>query len=187
MIIETKRLLIRPLSHADAAEVQTAKEEAWPELQLWMSWAYAPMLPRAALDDYISSRPPENPWDAAIAISKDNGRFAVMSGIAASSEEKGYGTGYWTARHARGKGYATEVTNALIRHAFANMGARKVLIDYYADNHASRRVIEKLGFTFLRTVAGGHKRCLDGTPLDVHKFEMTDPAVLPPLDWTLIK
>lgn len=187
MIIETPNLLIRPIARHDAPEVQAAKEEAWPELQRWMSWAYDHMLPLSALEDYIASRPPQNPWDAAIAIEKASGRFAVMSGVAKSDEEPGTcGTGYWTARAMRGKGYANEATNALTRHAFTHMGCRRMRIDYYEDNEPSRRIIEKLGFTFLRTVEGGHKRCLDGTPLDVHKFEMTDPAVLPPVEWRLV-
>lgn len=189
MIIETDHLMIRPLSLRDLEDVQVAKEESWHDLQMWMSWAHDHMLPRAQLADFIASRPPQHPWDAAIAREKRTGRFAVMSGVSpASSAVAGdCSTGYWAARAMRGRGYATEATNALIRHAFASMGAKRVLIEYYQDNEPSRRVIEKLGFTFVRTKPAGHARCLDGTLLDVHTFEMTDPAVLPPLAWRLIR
>ncbi len=187
LIIETERLLIRPLRTGDAPAVQVAKEEAWPELQMWMNWAYDDMKPLAALKDYIASRPPDNLWDAAIAFDRRDGGFAVMSGVHDKVEGGRFSTGYWAARAKRGMGYASETTNALIRYAFAHLGAQSVDICYYEGNTASRRVIDKLGFAYTHTVKGGHNRCSDGTPLDVHHFVMTDPSVLPPLAWRMVE
>lgn len=188
-IIETPRLHIHPLRSAFVDEIHAAKMDAWHDLQMWMSWATDDMKPRAAMDSYIASLSPDNPWDAATAFCREDGRFAVMSGLHSDSIAAGadYSTGYWCARDKRGKGYATETTNALIRYAFEVLNAGQIRISYYQDNMPSRRVIDKLGFTYTHTVAGGHKRCLDGTPLDVHHFVMTDPALLPPLDWRVMQ
>ena len=50
-----------------------------------------------------------------------------------------------------GKGYATEGARALIRRGFSALGLRRVLATTYEHNHASRRVMEKLGMTPVRS------------------------------------
>ncbi len=188
MVIETNRLLIKPLHRDHLDEIQTAKEEVWNDLQMWMKWARDDMKPRSALDTYMGMLDVNNPWDAAVAFARDDGRFAVMGGLHTGKHGDGdFSTGYWAANAQRGKGYATEMTNALIRHAFENLAARQVRICYYEGNAASRQIIDKLGFTYTHTDIGGHNRCSDGKPLDVLHFVMTDPAVLPPLKWRLIE
>ena len=53
--------------------------------------------------------------------------------------------GYWFARRAWGRGYATEAGQALLAAHFAQ-GAESVEAGYYDENPASGRVLEKLGF-----------------------------------------
>lgn len=186
MHIETGRLIIRPPQLCDIPEIQAAKEEIWDELQTWMSWAYDDQKPAAAMEAFVRSLNPARPFDAAAAYARDNGKFAVMGGIMDEGDGV-FATGYWCARAERGKGYATEATNAAIRYAFDVLAAQRVNINYYDGNQNSRRVIEKLGFAFVGTDKGGHLRCSDGLPLDVHRFTMTDPAVLPPLEWRVVR
>ena len=50
-----------------------------------------------------------------------------------------------------GKGYATEGARALVRRGFTLGGLRRVLATTYEHNHASRRVMEKLGMTLVRS------------------------------------
>jgi RimJ/RimL family protein N-acetyltransferase len=59
--------------------------------------------------------------------------------------------GYRLRRAAWGKGYATEGSRALIRKGFAEPGVRRVFATTYQDNLASRRVMEKVGMTLVRT------------------------------------
>lgn len=59
--------------------------------------------------------------------------------------------GYRLRRSAWGKGYATEGSRALIRTAFAELGARRVVAFAYGENVASRRVMEKVGMRLVRT------------------------------------
>lgn len=185
MYIETERLLIKPLQLQFVPEIQAAKEEVWGELQTWMSWAYDDQKPQSAMEAFAASLNPARPFDVAACFARDNGKFAVMGGIMDDGDSV-FATGYWCALSQRGKGYATEATNAAIRYAFDALDAKRVNINYYEGNHNSRRVIEKLGFTFVGTDKGGHLRCADGVPLDVHRFTMTDPSVLPPLEWRLV-
>ena len=58
--------------------------------------------------------------------------------------------GYRLRRSAWGKGYATEGSRALIRKAFAELGARRVSAGTMVVNVGSRRVMEKAGLRFVR-------------------------------------
>ena len=55
--------------------------------------------------------------------------------------------GYRLARASWGRGIATEAAAALIDHAFTRLALPRVVAVVYPDNHLSRRVLGKLGFT----------------------------------------
>jgi RimJ/RimL family protein N-acetyltransferase len=59
--------------------------------------------------------------------------------------------GYRLLRSAWGKGYATEVSRALIRKAFTELGARRVYAETMAVNRGSWRVMEKAGMRLVRS------------------------------------
>lgn len=54
--------------------------------------------------------------------------------------------GYWLGRPWHGRGYATEAASALLVHVFGALGANVVEAGVFADNPASLRVLQKLGF-----------------------------------------
>ena len=54
--------------------------------------------------------------------------------------------GYWVGRDARGRGVATEAARAVVAFAFDTLGAREITAGHFADNPASGRVLEKIGF-----------------------------------------
>jgi RimJ/RimL family protein N-acetyltransferase len=53
--------------------------------------------------------------------------------------------GYWVGKPYRGQGIATEVARGLVDFAFGRLGAERVWAMAFADNLASRRVLEKAG------------------------------------------
>ena len=59
--------------------------------------------------------------------------------------------GYRLRKSAWGKGYGTEGSRALISKGFTELGVRRVVASTYQDNLASRRVMEKVGMTLVRT------------------------------------
>jgi RimJ/RimL family protein N-acetyltransferase len=75
--------------------------------------------------------------------------------------------GYWLGEPYWGKGYATEAASALIAYAFTEGGLNAICAGHYWDNHASGRVLTKLGFRYTSEgkrfcKARGHEvRCLD--------------------------
>lgn len=55
--------------------------------------------------------------------------------------------GYGLSEEYRGHGYATEAAKAVVRYAFEQAGQDVLVAIVKPENSASRRVIEKLGFT----------------------------------------
>jgi RimJ/RimL family protein N-acetyltransferase len=72
------------------------------------------------------------------------------------------GLGYRLRRSAWGHGYATEGARALVRRAFADLGAREIVATTMAVNTGSRRVMEKAGLRYARTVRLDWPEPLDG-------------------------
>lgn len=58
--------------------------------------------------------------------------------------------GYRLRQDAWGKGYATEGSRALIDKGFRELGVRRVTAYTFEKHHASQRVMEKAGLTFVR-------------------------------------
>jgi hypothetical protein len=51
--IVTPRLVLRPPTLGDLDSIQTAKEDAWPDLQRWMAWAFDNERSRQAMENSI--------------------------------------------------------------------------------------------------------------------------------------
>jgi [ribosomal protein S5]-alanine N-acetyltransferase len=75
---------------------------------------------------------------------------------------------YWS------RGLATEAGEAWIAHGFDTMGLRRIEAGVNAANVASLRVVEKLGFRWIRSGGDGVTRR--------HDFELWNPRVRPRLD-----
>lgn len=184
MPIVTPRLILRPPTLDDLDSIQTAKEEAWPDLQRWMSWAFDGQRSREAMEAAIRrTMDYQNQADIALAgFHRSNGDFVVRTALDVTDEPNVYETGYWVAPKYAGQGMATEAANAAIRYAFGHLGAKAISIGYFDGNEASRRIVEKLGFNKIRTAHRAATRCLDGTRLDRHEYILTTPDALPELD-----
>lgn len=78
-------------------------------------------------------------------------------------EDQGvYNLGYIFSSSYHGQGYASEACHAVLRHAFEQLHAHRVVTGTAAINHASCRLLERLGFqktgeqlTALRTAPDG--------------------------------
>ena len=79
--------------------------------------------------------------------------------------------GYWIGKPFWGRGYVPEAATELLRRAFEDLGMRSVWCGYYEGNVKSKRVQEKLGFTYRYTrpdvpvpllgeIRVGHTNCM---------------------------
>lgn len=60
--------------------------------------------------------------------------------------------GFWIGQPFWGNGYMPEAVRAVIKHAFCDIGINKIWCGYYEGNEKSKRVQEKCGFKYVRTV-----------------------------------
>ena len=184
MPIVTPRLILRPPTLGDLDSIQTAKEEAWPDLQRWMTWAFDNQRSRQAMEDSIR-RTMDYQNQAGIALAgfhRISGDFVVRTALDLTDEQDVYETGYWVAPKYAGQGMATEAANAAIRYAFGHLGAKAISIGYFDGHEPGRRIVEKLGFQKLGVAYNAATRCLDGAKLDRHEYILTSPGALPDLE-----
>ena len=183
IVITTPRLLIRPPTLDDLYKIQEAKIEAWTELQKWMSWSSNDQKGPKKLREHIKAIGTDKDNLFLCAFHKITQDFVVASGIHKSGKNEGvYSTGYWSNPKYEGQGLATEATNAIIRYGFGAFGVNEMTISHYGGNEVSKRIIEKLGFTFVRTQENGHRSFHDDNLLDEHHYTMKSPDKLPTLE-----
>lgn len=61
--------------------------------------------------------------------------------------------GYWLGKPFWGRGYMPEAVTELIQHGFEDLEMTTIWCGYYDGNNKSRRVQEKVGFTYHHTCA----------------------------------
>lgn len=166
-IIDTPRLHLRPWSDADApALFELARD---PRIGMLCGWkpferiddarqALSTVL--AAPDSYAVMLASTGELVGSIALRIDT------DSPEASLADIGYwiGTPYW------GNGYATEAGHAIIDRA-RELGVETVILKYFDGNDASRRVSEKLGFTW-QSREEDVEYPLIGKRLTVHRTEL---------------
>jgi ribosomal-protein-alanine N-acetyltransferase len=140
MTIKTPRLLLRALSPADA-----------PRLCL-LAGDYDVASMTATIPYPYSERQAAE-WIDSVRAGEEGVVFAIeRSGLLIGcTGYRRFGgdhaeLGYWIGKPYWGMGYATEAVRALIVYAFETDGFAYLRVGHFADNPASARVIEKLGF-----------------------------------------
>lgn len=82
--------------------------------------------------------------------------------------------GYRLRRAAWGRGYATEVSSALVAKAFTDLDVRVVWGATMALNHASQRVMEKVGMTVTEPLpTPDDMLAVEGAELGGYRYEIT--------------
>ncbi len=131
------------------------------------------------LHDWWQENVSHNPSDLSLSldtaiIEQVSGRY--IGGVSARPVERDPAVldiGYALAVDFHGHGYATEAVGALVDEAFSKRGAERIFGNAFVGNHASRRVMEKLGFVY----EGTQRRCVykRGAWLDQWMLAITRP------------
>lgn len=149
-ILETARLLLRPLALDDARHFTALFDGDWDAVKQTGRMPYPPIEPeiRRWIARHIGAR------NHAFLLTRKGDRAVLGSGGFGGGlgcwgrvAELGYGLGraYW------GWGYATEAVQAMVHHAGA-LGLRRLDAYSFVENPASARVLEKAGFSDLGVI-----------------------------------
>jgi len=140
-IIETERLIIRPLTKDDAQDVFEWAGD--PVVNRYMPYPLHDNVHQA--EEWISTLGDKNEFGFCL---KDTGKVIGAGSITYRAECDAYELGYNLNRKFWGKGYATEASKAMIQWAYENMNARDFFARHANANKASGNVITKCGFQF---------------------------------------
>ena len=144
----TERLILRPWRESDAEDLyRYAKDPAVGPIAGWPPHKSAEES-RNIIHTVLSGK------EAYALCLKSDGRAIG----AIELKEKGHTDltdrddecelGYWIGKPFWGQGLMPEAAREMLRHAFENLGMRKVWCAYYDGNTRSRRVQEKCGFRY---------------------------------------
>ncbi len=145
-IIETKRLILRPL-RADDLDTLTATLN---NLSISRNTARIPFpYGRNDAEDFLSLT--EKPMNGTLFLSivRKDGADCVCGGISYENGECAE-LGYWLAEPEWGKGYGREAARAMTDHAFRIARHEALFAGYRTGNEPSRRILEGLGFTVIK-------------------------------------
>ncbi|GLS88648.1 hypothetical protein GCM10010873_36220 [Cypionkella aquatica] len=129
--LKTARLSLRPVAATDAAAVVAYLNDL--AISGWL--ARVPMPYTAADFEQFAT---DIAYPGETFVIEDAQGFAGIIGA-------GFELGYWLAPRAQGQGYASEAARAVLEMQFAH-DESTVAAGYFEGNHASARVLAKLGF-----------------------------------------
>jgi RimJ/RimL family protein N-acetyltransferase len=178
-VIDEETFRLRPVSDDDVDRVVEGTSD--PRTYHWLAHLPLPYSPDDARAWFAQIR--ENAaagegvaWAIADPVSDVMlGNVSVFRlGSAAGNE-----VGYWMHPDARGKGLMTAAVRRVVRHAFDELGCRRLYLRASAGNTASRYVAERAGFRHVGTDRSANV-LRDGTFEDLLIFDLldTDQAVV---------
>ena len=149
MILETKRLILRPFCDDDAEDLY--KYASDPDVGPSAGWLPHESVEatRKAIKGVLSM-----PKTFAVCLKEDGkpiGSVAFHRMDVADADDE-YDLGFWLGKPFWGQGIIPEASEEMLRYAFRELGINRVFCIYSEGNDQSRRVQEKLGFVYHRTV-----------------------------------
>lgn len=154
MIIETRRLILRTVTPADAEAVAAA----WRLDEGPISPAEAQAVISRMLDRHAQNAPGRLVHLCLAVIDKSSQDWIGWCGLDSLKPARPAPLIFYLLKSAWwGKGLATEAAHALLDYAFRNLALERLDGACAADNPASRRVMEKIGMRYLGLdEEGGH-------------------------------
>jgi RimJ/RimL family protein N-acetyltransferase len=153
--IATERLLLRPVTEPDIdAIVAGIGDFEVSKMLARVPWPYG----RDDALSFLAATREAGGRNIALTIADGDG---VVGGLGLTGLRSEREFGYWLAKPAWGKGYATEAGRAFLAYLFDEAGLDLVRSGVFHDNPASLRVQAKLGFErigthMVRCLARGH-------------------------------
>ena len=151
MLLETKRLLLRPWEVTDAEDLYRYARD--PQVGPTAGWSpHASVEESRALIESVLSAP-ETYAVVPKAVGHAVGSIGLMIGDKSNIglPDTECELGYWIGAPFWGQGLIPEAARRLLERAFEELGMEKVWCGYFDGNEKSKRVQEKCGFRYHHT------------------------------------
>ena len=160
-VLETERLLLKPLEIADAAAIQRTfpKPEIVKYLAAHLPWPYPPDgAVRFLSDQALPAMAAGTQWHWSIRPKSSPDK---LIGVISLLDDGETNRGFWIDPPWQGQGIATEAANAVTDYWFNTLDRPLLRIPKAAENIASRRISESSGMRLIGTeqqdyVSGTH-------------------------------
>lgn len=185
IIVETDRILLRPLTSDDCSSLLEAATESHDGLNAFYGGALSRRdLQVEQVQCYIADCDKEFREKTFIQyglFDKATGRLIGAGSLHHLdwSVPKGR-IGYWIRKSAEGRGYATDAANILTRIAFDQLGFHRLEIRCATNNKASAAIPTRLGYSFV-ALFERNKVDNSGNLVDLEIYARFNEADLPPL------
>ncbi|MGM9986181.1 MAG: GNAT family N-acetyltransferase [Bacillaceae bacterium] len=143
-MIETARLYLRKMNEEDMENIKFALQD----IEVMYAWEHA--FTDEEVREWIEkniTRYKQDGFSYLVAFEKNNGNFIGMMGplIEQIGDNKHIGVAYILKKAAWHKGFAVEGVKGCLAYAFNELGAKEVIAQIRPTNHASQKVVERLG------------------------------------------
>jgi RimJ/RimL family protein N-acetyltransferase len=148
-VLETLRLRLRPLAATDLADL--VRLDLDPEVMRYVGSPAGVKTPaeteaRARTRIRESEEGTLEPLGLWRIEARTDSAFLGIGALLRMPDGADVEVAYRLARVAWGRGFATEAAGALIAHGLHTLGLPRLVAVTYPENHASQRVLDKLGF-----------------------------------------
>ena len=148
MNLQTKRLFLRPIAVSDAPTLFEARGDA----EVMRYWDWPAQKDVAAVEQVFAEHVPELTSETtkwwAVALSPDGPAIGECDLSEIDTHHGRAEVGFLFARRHWGQGYAREAMERVIEYGFNELGLERLWARFHDGNAASKRLLEKLGFTY---------------------------------------
>jgi RimJ/RimL family protein N-acetyltransferase len=172
--LHTDCLTLRPMSGDDLDDLVAMNGD--PEVMAYIGRPMSAAEVGAELPTLVKGHGDFGLW-----VGRVDDAFTGVWFLSHDPNDEGAGEiGWRLPRHAWGHGYAVEGARALVAHAFETVGLDRVWAETMAVNLRSRRVMERLDMTCVRTRVGTWDDPIAGWEEGEVVYELTSSRPRPP-------
>jgi len=144
--LETKRLIIRPVTHEDKIEIFEYRSD--PATNKYQGWIPKTIEDVESFIEKISKQMDEpETWFQFVIIEKETQRIVGDIGIHfLDSENKQVEIGCTLNKYFQNQGYATESIKRIIDYLFKELNKHRIIASIDPENMNSIRLVERIGF-----------------------------------------
>lgn len=144
--LHTPRLLLRPLTAADAAAIADYRDD--PEVARYQSWDRYREADALAMIDSLADTGPGTPgaWFQWGITERSSGALLGDCGLKTLEDPRLGLVGYTLGRAHQGRGLATEAMRAVIELAFGRLAMHRLAASVDLENLRSLALLERLGW-----------------------------------------
>ncbi len=148
VLVESNRLLIRRPEEKDRQDLERIFCD--PAMMHYLGGIWTPEQVVEALQEWRADWGVNKRWYGTL-LRKDTLEPIGTAGVTENTipDEPGFELSWFVLPEHQGQGFATEITNELLRFVFDGLGVERVLAETHPENPASNRVLEKLCFECL--------------------------------------